>query len=111
MQDSEVPGGSGSPPYTAALSVLDSDMAQYVHDNTEDELTHFTFLNAYLEAHGAEPANLDRFKTLPSSKATGAQQIGRLTNLSENHATCLLNKVKRRRFGTLGTTRSAARCF
>ena len=81
IQDSEVPGGSGSPLYTAALSVLDSDMAQYVHDNTEDEFTHFTFLNAYLEAHGAAPANLDRFKTLPSSKATGAQQIGRLTNL------------------------------
>jgi hypothetical protein len=83
IQDSEVPGGSGSPLYTAALSVLDSDMAQYIHDNTEDEFTHFTFLNAYLAAHGAEPANLDRFKTLPSSKATGAQQIGRLTNLME----------------------------
>jgi hypothetical protein len=83
IQDSEVPGGSGSPAYTAALAVLDSDMAQYVHDNTEDEFTHFTFLNAYLEAHGAEPANLDRFKTLPSSKATGAQQIGRLTNLMQ----------------------------
>jgi len=83
IQDSEVPGGSGSPLYTAALEVLDSDMAQYVHDNTEDEFTHFTFLNAYLEAHGAAPANLDRFKTLPSSKATGAQQIGRLTNLMQ----------------------------
>src|SRR6516225_2612803 len=83
IQDSEVPGGSGSPLYTAALSVLDSDMAQYVHDNTEDEFTHFTFLNAYLEAHGAEPANLDRFKTLPSSQATGARQIGRLTNLMQ----------------------------
>jgi hypothetical protein len=83
IQDSEVPGGSGSAAYTAALAVLDSDMAQYVHDNTEDEFTHFTFLNAYLEAHGAEPANLDRFKTLPSSQATGAQQIGRLTNLMQ----------------------------
>jgi hypothetical protein len=28
IQDSEVPGGSGSPVYTAALEVLDSDMAQ-----------------------------------------------------------------------------------
>jgi hypothetical protein len=83
IQDSEVPGGSGSPLYTEALEVLDSDMAQYVHDNTEDEFTHFTFLNAYLEAHGAEPANLDRFKTLPSSQATGARQIGRLTNLMQ----------------------------
>jgi len=27
---------------------LDEDMDQYIHDNTEDERTHFTFLNAYL---------------------------------------------------------------
>jgi Ferritin-like domain len=83
IQDSEVPGGSGSAAYTAALAVLDADMAQYIHDNTEDEFTHFTFINAYLEAHGAEAVNLDRFRTLPSSTATGAQQIGRLTNLME----------------------------
>jgi hypothetical protein len=81
IQDSEVPGGSGNPAYTTALSVLDSDMAQYIHDNTDDEFTHFTFINAYLMAHGADTVNLDKFRTLPSSKATGAQQIGRLTNL------------------------------
>ena len=83
IQDSEVPGGSGSAPYTAALQVLDSDMPQYIHDNTEDEFTHFTFLNAYLVSKGAAPANLDQFRTLPSSKATGAQQIKRLTNLMQ----------------------------
>jgi hypothetical protein len=81
LQDGEVPGGSGNAAYTAALEVLDSDMAQYVHDNTEDEFTHFEFINAYLTAHGMQPANLDRFRTLPSSTADGAQQIGRLTNL------------------------------
>ena len=83
IQDSEVPGGTGSPAYTAALAVLDSDMAQYIHDNTEDEFTHFNFINAYLMAHGAKPVNLDKFRTLPSSQATGAQQIGRLTNLMQ----------------------------
>jgi hypothetical protein len=83
VQDSEVPGGSGSPEYTKRLTKLDLDMPQYIHDNTEDELSHFTFINAYLEAHGARAVNLDRFRTLPSSKATGAQQIGRLTNLME----------------------------
>src|ERR1700730_11020505 len=41
IQDSEVPGGSGSAPYTAALKVLDGDMDQYIHDNTEDEFSHF----------------------------------------------------------------------
>src|SRR5438105_4137636 len=54
IQDGEVPGGSGNPDYTNALSVLDSDMAQYIHDNTDDEFTHFTFINAYLKAHGVE---------------------------------------------------------
>jgi hypothetical protein len=83
VQDDEVPGGSGSPAYTAALQVLDSDMAQYIHDNTENEMTHELFLNGYLMAHGAAPASLEPFRNLPSSKATGAQQIGRLTNLMQ----------------------------
>jgi len=83
IQDSEVPGGSGSTGYTAALKVLDGDMDQYIHDNTEDEFSHFTFLNAYLVSQGADPVNLDKFRTLPSSQATGAQQIGRLTNLMQ----------------------------
>jgi hypothetical protein len=83
IQDSEVPGGSGSPAYAAAISFLDGDMAQYIHDNTEDELTHEVFINAYLVSKGAEPVSLDQFRTLPSSQATGAQQIGRLTNLMQ----------------------------
>src|SRR5438477_2859142 len=83
IQDREVPGGSGSPGYIAALEVLDEDMPQYIHDNTEDEISHFTFINAYLASKGAAPVNLDQFRTLPSSRATGAQQIGRLTNLMQ----------------------------
>jgi len=83
VQDSEVPGGSGNPAYTAAINVLDEDMSQYIHDNTDDEISHFTFLNAYLTARGATPVNLEPFRTLPSSKASGAQQIGRLTNLMQ----------------------------
>ena len=83
IQDSEVPGGTGNPAYTAAIEVLDEDMDQYIHDNTDDEITHAAFLNAYLTSKGAEPVNLDQFRTLPSSQATGAQQIGRLTNLMQ----------------------------
>jgi hypothetical protein len=82
IQDSEVPGGSGNGPYTKALEVLDEDMPQYIHDNTEDEISHFTFLNAYLESKGADPVSLDRFRTLRGSQATGAQKDKRrLTNL------------------------------
>jgi hypothetical protein len=83
IQDSEVPGGRGNGAYTEAVKALDEDMDQYIHDNTEDELTHELFINAYLVSKGAEPVNLDKFRTLPSSKATGAQQIGRLTNLMQ----------------------------
>jgi len=83
IQDSEVPGGSGNAAYTEAVAVLDEDMNQYIHDNTDDEISHFTFINAYLQAHGAPTVNLDKFRTLPSSTASGAQQIGRLTNLMQ----------------------------
>jgi hypothetical protein len=83
IQDEEEPAGSGSKTYTEALQVLDEDMPQYIHDNTDDEISHAAFLNAYLESRGGRPVNLDGFRNLPSSKAPGAQQIGRLTNLTE----------------------------
>jgi hypothetical protein len=71
----------GNPAYIAALSNLDGDMPQYVADNTDDEVSHAAFLNAYLISKGEEPVDLDAFRTLPSSQATGAKDIGRLTNL------------------------------
>jgi hypothetical protein len=84
VQDNEVPGRSGNKAYTAALQNLDMDMPQYIHDNTEDEFTHFTFINAYLVVNGGEPVNLDQFRTLKSSQATGAQKNQlRLTNLMQ----------------------------
>jgi hypothetical protein len=83
VQDKEEPDGSGNPAYTAALAVLDSDMAQYIHDNTDDEFTHQNFLNAYLASKGAATVNLDSFRTLPGSTATGSSGKLRLTNLTE----------------------------
>ena len=83
IQDKEVPGGSGSPIYTAKLQNLDSDFPQYIHDNTDDEITHFTFLNAYLMSKSAAPANLDQFRTLPGSTASGSSGKPRLTNLMQ----------------------------
>jgi hypothetical protein len=71
----------GNPAYIAALENLDGDMPQYISDNTDDEASHASFLNAYLRSKGEQPVNLDEFRTLPSSKATGARQVGRLTNL------------------------------
>jgi hypothetical protein len=68
-------------PYQAALSNLDGDGPQYITSNTLDEVSHATFLNAYLESKGAEPVNFDEFRVLQGSQATGAQDIGRLTNL------------------------------
>jgi hypothetical protein len=83
IPDNEVPGGSGNSAYTAALSVLDSDMAQYVHDNTDDEFTHQNFLNAYLASKGASKVDLEPFRTLPGSKASGSSGKLRLTNLMQ----------------------------
>jgi hypothetical protein len=95
-QDSEVPKiasqlipgypskpTGGNEKYTEAIEVLDEDMPQYISDNTEDELSHEAFINAYLVSKGAEPVNMDKFRTLASSKATGANQFGRLTNLTQ----------------------------
>jgi len=86
IQDDEVPGGSGNPAYTAAIQVMDDEMDAYIHDNTDDEITHWNFLNAYLVSKGAAPANLDAFRTLMGSTATGVNTnlIGhRLTNLTQ----------------------------
>lgn len=83
-QDGEEQGvNGGSPLYTTALQILDADMPQYIHDNTDDEVSHEQFINAYLVSKGADPVDLDSFRNLPSSKATGAKDIGRLTNLTQ----------------------------
>ena len=58
-------------------------MAQYIHDNTDDEISHHRFLNNYLASKGAKTVDLSPFAKLPSSKADGARQIGRLTNLTQ----------------------------
>src|SRR3981081_1263439 len=81
VQDSEVPGGSGNPAFTDALSKLDADMAQYVHDNTDHEFTHQNFLNAYLASKGAATVSLEQFRALQGSTATGSSGKLRLTNL------------------------------
>jgi hypothetical protein len=82
IQDNEVPGvNGGNSLYTAAISILDGDMAQYIHDNTDDEISHAAFLRAYLESKGAEAVDLSPFATIPGSTATGSTGKTRLTNL------------------------------
>jgi hypothetical protein len=89
VQDSEISGvNGGNPLYTAALQILDGDMDTYIHDNTDDEISHAAFLGKYLETKGSPAVNLQPFRHLPSSKATGANQSfggdgGRLTNLTQ----------------------------
>ena len=83
IQDNEVKGGTGNPTYTNALKVLDGDMDQYIHDNTEDEFTHQNFINAYLASKGAATVNLEQFRTLKGSTATGSSGKLRLTNLTQ----------------------------
>ena len=68
-------------PYQIALSNLDGDGPQYITSNTLDEVSHATFLNAYLESKGAEAVDLSKFATLPGSTAKGSSGKLRITNL------------------------------
>jgi hypothetical protein len=71
----------GNPAYIAALQNLDGDMPQYISDNTDDEISHRDFLNAYLKSKGAQAIDFRQFETLQPTKAAGALGAGRLTNL------------------------------
>jgi hypothetical protein len=85
QQYAELGGVSNGPltPYQTAFQQLDGDGLQYITSNTLDEQSHAGFLNAYLKLRGSQPVDFDQFRTLPSSQATGAQQMGRLTNLTQ----------------------------
>jgi hypothetical protein len=78
-------GGVDAPAtgYTAALQILDGDQPQYISDNTDDELSHAAFLNAYLASKGAPQVDLSHFKNLAPSQVSFVPQTGRLTNLKE----------------------------
>src|SRR5271168_160813 len=69
--------------YQIALSNLDGDGPQYISSNTLDEVSHATFLNAYLISRGAAPVDFTQFETLPGSTATGSSGKLRLTNLMQ----------------------------
>ncbi len=83
IRDSEVPGGTGNFIYTERLRSIDRNIPQYIHDNTDDEISHATFINAYLVSRGAQPVSLDQFRTLEGSRATGSSGNPRLTNLMQ----------------------------
>jgi Ferritin-like domain len=78
-------GGVDSPEsgYRAGLEILDEDQPQYISDNTDDELSHAAFLNAYLRSQGERQVNLRQFANLPPSQVSFVPQTGRLTNLKQ----------------------------
>ena len=72
--------------YKTGLIQLDGDMPQYISDNTDDEMSHELFINAYLKSKGAKPVDLDQFRILEGSQVTdipGVASKKRLTNLME----------------------------
>jgi hypothetical protein len=83
IPDSEVPGGTGSREYAKRLTRIDPNIPQYIHDIADDEISHQNFLNAYLVASGSEAVDMEPFRTLPGSTATGSSGKLRLTNLME----------------------------
>ena len=82
-RDAEVPGGSGNRIYTNALRRIDRNFSQYIHDITDDEMSHQSFLNAYLVSNGADPVDMEPFRTLHGSAATGSSGKLRITNLMQ----------------------------
>jgi Ferritin-like domain len=78
-------GGTDAPTsgYTAALQILDGDQLQYIADNTDDEISHAAFLNAYLKSKGEQEVDLRHFATLAPSQVSFVPQTGRLTNLKQ----------------------------
>ncbi|HET8889566.1 MAG TPA: ferritin-like domain-containing protein [Candidatus Angelobacter sp.] len=82
-RDAQVTGGSGNRIYTHALRRIDPNFSQYIHDITDDEISHQNFLNAYLVSKGADPVDMEPFRTLQGSTATGSSGKLRLTNLMQ----------------------------
>jgi hypothetical protein len=78
-------GGVDAPDsgYKAGLVILDGDQPQYISDNTDDELSHAAFLNAYLRSKGEPQVDLRQFANLPPSQVSFVPQTGRLTNLKQ----------------------------
>ncbi len=70
-----------NPAYRRALQRIDRSLIRYICDDRDDERSHAQLINAFLVAIGETPVNLDPFRTLRSSTATGAESRGRLTNL------------------------------
>ena len=81
-------GGQNAPDsgYKTGLQQLDGDMPQYISDNTDDEMSHELFINAYLKSKGAKPVDLEPFRILEGSQVTdipGVASRKRLTNLMQ----------------------------
>ena len=83
IQDSEEPGGSGNKFYTEKLKRIDPNIPQYIHDITDDETSHRNFINAYLVSRGAAAVDLEQYRTVAGSTATGSSGKLRLTNLMQ----------------------------
>jgi len=84
-KDSEFSGlTGGNTAYINSLLLLDGDMPQYIHDNTDDEISHARFIKNYLMSKGVTTADLSPFRILLSSQANGAvKNAKRLTNLTQ----------------------------
>ena len=83
IQDSEVPGGCGNRIYTERLRRINPNFSQYIHDTADDEISHQNFINAYLVANGAAAVDMEPFRTLTGSTATGSSGKLRMTNLMQ----------------------------
>ena len=61
----------------AALSNLDGDMPQYISDNTDDEISHAAFLNAYLISKEKNRSTWMHSEHCPAVRRAAPKNIGR----------------------------------
>jgi len=85
QQYSELGGATGGVQngYQLALQFLDRNASRQISSDYLDEVSHAKYLNEVLKSEGAEPIDVEKFRTLRGSAVPGALDIGRLTSLMD----------------------------
>lgn len=73
---------NNNPGFNAACVAIDPNLPYFIAQSARDEISHAVWLRAFLLSRGLPEVLVDEFRTLPSSLATGATQVARLTNLT-----------------------------
>ena len=74
---------AGTDAYTEAVAVLDEDMPQYIHDNTDDEISHATSSTPIWRRTARSRSTWTSSAPCRAARPPAPSRIGRLTNLMQ----------------------------